>query len=205
MAEARLIPIHSGGSWTTPGPVVAFAVVDAADFPELSSYRWHLNPKGYAVRTTNPPTPPVCPECGWTPPPRVHQAHSVASHRGKMHHVPREPRHTVAMHRQVAGLGLGDVRQADHQDRNRLNNRRGNLRIVDASVQAQNQKGLRVFRGKPTESAYRGVNKVKKNGVWTGKWKAVVAGKYRGIFDTEEAAAAAAAEVRRAVMPYAVD
>jgi len=46
---------------------------------------------------------------------------------------------------------------------------------------------------------------VKKNGVWTGKWKAVVAGKYLGCFDSEVAAAEAAKDYRLKVMPFATD
>jgi hypothetical protein len=202
------IPIHEGGSWAELGPVVAYAEVDEADYAGLSQYRWHLSSDGYAVRTHQPPTPAVCPECGWTPPPHVHLAHSVASHRGKMHKakVVREKRYTVSLHRQVLGLAPGDPRQGDHVNRNRLDNRRSNLRITPpGSIQTQNRGKAKSFNGKPTESAYRGVYMVKKKGVFTGRWKAEVGGTYLGCFTSEIEAAAAAAAHRRETMPFSTD
>jgi hypothetical protein len=44
MAE---IPLHG-----KDGTVRAVAIVDEADVPKLDRWRWHLNPFGYAVRTT---------------------------------------------------------------------------------------------------------------------------------------------------------
>lgn len=199
------VPLHKGGNWKDPGPVVAYAVVDDEDFPAVSRHRWRLSDDGYAVRTTQRSTPPVCPECGWVPRPGVRVANSVSVHRAKAHRVPLGKPHSVSMHRQIMGLETGDKRQVDHQDRDRLNNSRSNLRIIDATYQAQNQRGLEVFNGKPVESRYRNVYKVKKRGKWTGRWKVCVAGRYVGIFTSEVAAAEAAREWRRLTMPYALD
>lgn len=199
------IPIYAGGTWAALGEVVAYAEVDPEDFAVQGKHRWHLNPSGYAVRSSQPPTPPVCPECGWVPRAGAHVAHSVASHRGIMHRVPRERRHTIIMHREILGLRRGDLRTGDHKNRNRLDNRRSNLRIISAAAQAQNQGSWTHWRGKPTESAHRGVYKVKKRGVWTGRWKALVNDHYLGCFTSEEAAAEAAQQYRLQTMPHALD
>jgi hypothetical protein len=176
------IPIREGGSWSKPGPVIAYAEVDAEDYAELSQYRWHLNRKGYVMRTHQPPTPASCPECGWTPRPGVHVAHSVASHRGKMHGKPPRPkRYDISMHR------------------------RSNLRITPGNIQTQNRSAVKLFKGKPVESAYRGVNMVKHKGKFNGRWKAEVAGKYLGCFDSEVEAAKAASDYRLATMQFATD
>lgn len=201
------IPIRAGGNWSKPGPVVAHAEVDAADYAGLSQYRWHLSPSGYAIRTHQPPTPATCPECGWKPRPGVHVAHSVSSHRGKMHNkVPRPRRYDILMHRELLGLAPKDPRQGDHINRDRLDNRRSNLRITPpGGIQTQNRGPTKTYKGKPAESAYRGVYKVKKKGRWTGRWKACVAGKYLGCFTSEIEAAKVASDFRRETMPFATD
>ncbi|MGW3196352.1 hypothetical protein ACWDBD_17535 [Streptomyces sp. NPDC001118] len=200
-----LIPIHKGGTWATPGPVVAYAQVDASDFEELSRHRWRLNAHGYAARTSQRATPSVCPECGWTPRPGVRVANSVANHRSKMHQVPLEKRYTILMHRVILDLEAFDPREGDHRNRDRLDNRRSNLRITAGKLQVQNQGSLKTYKGKAVESKYRGVYKVKKKGKWTGRWKAVAAQHYLGCFASEEEAAAVAAEYRLKTMPYALD
>jgi hypothetical protein len=58
---------------------------------------------------------------------------------------------TVYMHRQILGLEHGDKRQADHINGNRLDNRRGNLRVV---TNQQNCWNTRKIRG---ASVYKGV------------------------------------------------
>lgn len=205
------IPLHGrhpDGNWTEPGPVVAYAEVDAEDFAELSQHRWALNPSGYAVRTAHRPAHETCPECGWQPPPFVRPSKSVASHRARKHGVyaavlPK--RQTVSMHRQILGLAPGDPREGDHKNRDRLDNRRGNLRITPGQLQAQNQGALKTYKGRPVESAYRGVYKIKKNGKWNGKWKVIVANQYLGSFASEAKAAKAASDYRLKTMPYALD
>jgi hypothetical protein len=104
----------------------------------------------------------------------------------------------VLMHRQLLGLERGDDRQADHINRDRLDNRRENLRIVTASQNAQNQ-------GSRGRSSYRGV-------WWAsniGRWAAEVmldGRKYSlGYFDDEETAARIASDFRALHMPYSDD
>jgi hypothetical protein len=202
----KKIPLRKGGTRKTLGEVVAYALVDDADFEELNQYRWGISKDGYAIRTSRQDTYAICPECGWTPKPSVQEtANSVAVHRRKKHSVTPPPRRTLLMHRILLGLDPDDPRTGDHLNRIRTDNQRRNLRVLSATENAQNQRGLDIYDGKPCASQYRNVYHVKKNGVWTGKWKAVVAGKYLGCFDSEVAAAEAAKDYRLKVMPFATD
>lgn len=108
-------------------------------------------------------------------------------------------RTTVALHRLILGLRIGDGLEGDHIDGNRLNNTRANLRVVNHAQQMQN------MRRPPRTSSFRGVN-------WeTGlrKWKVQVQTQgvkyYFGLFDSEEEAGRVAAEARKRLMPFAVD
>lgn len=106
---------------------------------------------------------------------------------------------TVLLHREILGLELGDPRQADHINGNRLDNRRANLRIV---TPAQNGQNRRAVRG--ASSGFRGVS-------WNGrqkKWSAVVHLRGRvyflGYHDNEMYAARLCERFRRKHMPFAV-
>lgn len=109
-------------------------------------------------------------------------------------------RRTILLHRELLGLMHGDGMDGDHVDRDRLNNRRSNLRVVPGmSANRQNvpsQKGT---------SQYRGVHWDRHNG----KWKAQICVNRQqialGYFDTEDEAAAAAKSARRRLMPYSTD
>jgi hypothetical protein len=59
---------------------------------------------------------------------------------------------TIAMHREVLGLQPGGGVEVDHINRNKLDNRRSNLRLVDKRGQAENRPSI----GK---SRYRGVSR----------------------------------------------
>jgi hypothetical protein len=48
-------------------------------------------------------------------------------------------RNTILMHRQILGLMAGDKRKGDHENRNTLDNRRGNLRIATTGQNAANR------------------------------------------------------------------
>jgi len=105
------------------------------------------------------------------------------------------------MHREILGISqAGRLLQGDHINRNRLDNRKANLRIVDPAGQAQNHSARR-----GSTSPFRGVS-------WhsvTGKWQARVGLDGRqhhlGVFSTEEEAARIAALFRIRYMPYATD
>lgn len=101
------------------------------------------------------------------------------------------------LHRFVLGLRNPKL-DADHINRNRLDCRRVNLRVVTRQQNRQNTSGWL----KPTTSVYRGVCWDKTRH----KWKATATVNYKvfhiGRFETEEDAAEAAREFRRQHMPF---
>lgn len=103
------------------------------------------------------------------------------------------------MHRLLMGLAKGDPRTVDHINRDRLDNRRSNLRVVLSHENYQN-----VASRPGSTSAFRGVSWDKAKG----KWRADVTlnGKnhYLGAFAVEELAAEVAASFRLAHMPFAM-
>jgi hypothetical protein len=107
-----------------------------------------------------------------------------------------EAKTVTLVHRWVLGLCKGDRRIGDHINGDKLDNRRSNLRIVDASGSSQNVSG----RGR---SRFRGVYP-SRNGRWNAKVK--FRGRYHclGTFDTQEEAAAVADAKRRELMPFYV-
>ena len=107
---------------------------------------------------------------------------------------------TILLHREIMGLEKGDERQVDHKNRDRLDCRRNNLRIVSPGQQTHN-----VFRKGNFTSQYRGVSwDAEKN-----KWVACVqrGGRkfYAGYFNDEGQAARAARKLRRKVLSHALD
>lgn len=105
---------------------------------------------------------------------------------------------SIKMHRFILGYQRGDP-EVDHRDRNKLNNRKTNLRSATRGQNAQNHPG---FGG---SSIHRGVH-------WNTKRKRWIVihtldGKkiYLGQFMTEEAAAEAAREWRKIWMPYSIE
>lgn len=92
---------------------------------------------------------------------------------------------TMPMHRVLLWGQIGSGRVVDHINRNKLDNRRANLRIVTPQRNGQNTGGRSTWRGRPASSSYRGV-------VWRErdkKWRAVAryAGKQYnlGAYDVE--------------------
>lgn len=107
---------------------------------------------------------------------------------------PKGQQSWLYLHRLLSGLSFGDTRQADHINRNRLDCRKANLRVL---TPAQNQQNTpKRIHG---SSQYRGV-------FFDKKWRAAAKlnGKrtYIGTFATEIEAAKAASDWRRANMPF---
>lgn len=82
----------------------------------------------------------------------------------------------VHLHRMVCIAKEGEL--VDHKNRNKLDNRRINLRVVSAKINAVN-------RGSTGVSRYKGVGRHK-----TG-WQVYVGGRYIGLFKQEHEAAKA--------------
>ena len=109
----------------------------------------------------------------------------------------------VRMHRDILGLAKGDGTTVDHINRNRLDNRRSNLRIVTPAGNTQNRGS-----GRGSRSTYRGVYwEPGGRGLKPWRPRIRVDGKLRhvGCFATEKEAAEAARAARARLMPFAVD
>ena len=100
------------------------------------------------------------------------------------------------VHRWVMGAKPRDGKIVDHINGNKLDNRRSNLRIVDASGSSQNVSG----RGR---SRFRGVYPTR-SGRWQARVKFQGMVHYLGNYATEEEAAAVAEAKRRELMPFYV-
>jgi HNH endonuclease/AP2 domain len=100
------------------------------------------------------------------------------------------------MHRVLLGLEHGDEREADHINRDKLDNRRANLRVASKSENAQN---VRHGRG---VSRHRGVAWHKRAGKWMAQAHLNGEQHYLGLFENEADAARAAAAFRAVHMPY---
>lgn len=100
-------------------------------------------------------------------------------------HRPRPDRGTITMARAILGLERGDPREADHKNRDRLDNRRSNLRVVTHAVNGRNvpsQQGT---------SRYRGVCWDTRKRKWLASAQYERVHTFIGLFADEDAAAAA--------------
>lgn len=148
------------------GSVAAYALIDEADAPLVSQYRWGLDRAGYAWRR-------------------------VGEHR-RIH---------IWLHRVLLGLPHPrDGRDGDHINRDRLDNRRANLRVIPRSASPQNRGN---FRG--SSSQYRGVDWYPHGQNWRARIRTGDGLLHLGYFEREEDAAIAAQAAREWLLPYAVD
>lgn len=107
---------------------------------------------------------------------------------------------TILMHRLICGLTVGDRRLVDHIDRNKLNNRRANLRVVTRSGNAQN------YPKRPaTSSRHRGVSWHKGHKRWVAYGQVNGAFRRLGEYKDENEAGAVALQWRLANQPLATD
>lgn len=102
-----------------------------------------------------------------------------------------------SLHRVLMGCVPGDGTEVDHIDRDRLNNRRSNLRVGDRKLNAQNQPA----RGDLPRGVHWSVKdrKWRANGTINRRWH------HLGLYDSVEEAEAAAVAFRREHMPWAVE
>lgn len=107
---------------------------------------------------------------------------------------------TIRLHRELLGLAPGDPREGDHKNRDKLDNRLSNLRVVKRPQGAQNRPS---HAG--SSSAYRGVSWSRKERKWVAQVRIAGVNHRLGCYDDEAAAAAAAADFRAKHLPFAVD
>lgn len=152
------------------GTIRAFAMVDAEDYERFCHERWHRQDEN---------------------------GYAVRDE-----YVGRENGRSVLcrrwLHREILGARTGE--QVDHENRDKLDCRRSNLRVASRAQNAQN-----VGAHSGASSRYRGVS-------WqasVGKWKAQVrldgALHYLGLYSDEGQAARVAAEFRAKHMPFATE
>lgn len=108
-------------------------------------------------------------------------------------------REGLLLHRVLMGLERGDRREVDHINRDKLDNRRSNLRVV---TRAQNRQNLPSWG--PT-SEYRGVSWSRQHRKWYAHVKLDNRTRHVGAFDSELQAAVAAALYRVRHMPFSTE
>lgn len=94
------------------------------------------------------------------------------------------------LHRLLLGLMPGDRRQVDHKDRNKLDNRRSNLRITTPAQNSQNVP-------RPKRNVYPN------HGRWMARVKLRGKNHYLGTYDDPEEAVSVAAAFRAVHMTHA--
>lgn len=107
--------------------------------------------------------------------------------------------HTILLHRELMRLIPGDGWEVDHVNRNRLDCRRSNMRLVTKALNRHN------VSPRIHSSRYRGVSWSKVRALWIAqaKWDGRV--RNLGGYPTEEEAAAVAHKARLTHMSHAVD
>lgn len=109
-------------------------------------------------------------------------------------------RGTLRLHRALLGCARGDGFEVDHINRNRLDNRRANLRVVTKAENRQN------VLGTPTASSkYRGVSWDRRVSRWRAQVQSRGRNHFFGYFDSEIEAAEAARIERARLLNCAVD
>lgn len=156
------------------GAVVGHARVDEDDWFAFARYRWGLSANGYATSLLG----------------------TALAHGSDGRFVRKGPRKRAQfLHNLIACPEEG--RRVDHINRDRLDCRRANLRLV---TQAQNNQNLTPRRG--CSSVYRGVSLHKASGRWHVRVTVGGINHFGGYFDIEAEAGAAASALRARYMPY---
>lgn len=111
---------------------------------------------------------------------------------------PRSARRVVYLHRELLQVEGGV--QVDHLNRDRLDCRRSNLRVVTPQGNSQNT-GSRAG----SSSRYRGVCLFRRTGRWVASAQVNGRAHHLGYYENEDDAGAAAAAFRAIHMPYSAE
>lgn len=111
----------------------------------------------------------------------------------------RKSGRSTSLHREILGLTPGDGMEGDHINRDRLDNRRANLRAIPKAGNRHN------VPGNGGSSIFRGVSWDRRYGKWAASVKASGKRHHLGYFSDEAEAAEAARAGRARYLPYAVD
>lgn len=126
-----------------------------------------------------------------------------AEHRWSLHSdgyaVRQVDRRAVLLHREIMGCTRGDGIEIDHENGNRLDNRRSNLRLANRSLNGQNRRKILSATG------LRGVSLHKASGLYIAYARLNGRRVHLGYRRTPEAAAALSAQYRAEHMPYSAD
>jgi hypothetical protein len=141
-------------------------LVDDEDYDKLAGYSWREH-RGYAVR--------------------MNHDRKVDNEKMTMH--------TYKIHREVLNLKVGDGKIVDHINGNKLDNRKCNLRLVNARQSSANTP-----KKSANTSGYKGVSYIKKTGLW--KVSMYIDGKAKHIGHYEDKEIAAIAHDIAAVGEY---
>lgn len=106
----------------------------------------------------------------------------------------------VLLHRQLLGLTPGDGYEGDHINRDRLDDRRSNLRVLDHQTNPQNQS-----RKHGSSSRFRGVSWDKEQRKWSANITVQGKRKRLGRFRDELDAARVARAARLEAFPHTVE
>ena len=154
---------------------IAETTVDAEDAEELQKHIWRLRENPY-------PTTPI------------YAYRNIKVSPGKWR--------ALYMHRVILGLNIpvpNGSNEVDHLNRNSLDNRKANLRVV---TRAQNHQNVSSKKG--STSKYRGVSWSNNSGKWKAQANLNKTYCYLGLYTDEKEAARVANEWRAVNMPYAV-
>jgi hypothetical protein len=103
------------------------------------------------------------------------------------------------LHREIMGMSRGDGLYVDHINRDKLDNRRANLRIVTSVESRQNTPAI------GGASAHRGVARDHTRGKWIAQAQLRRRHMFLGRFDSESEAVAVVRAWRKEHMPFAID
>lgn len=114
-------------------------------------------------------------------------------------HIPIQGRSgSLPLHRALLRLTYGDGRACDHINRDRLDNRRSNLRAASPRENGQNKPSV-----SGSSSRYRGVTWNKDRQKWQAEVKTLGKHHYLGLFLDEDEAGRVAQDARRRLLPFA--